>query len=419
MAVVEPAIAPPQVRARWLAVPLAAAAMVATLPGRTHGLGVITEPLLADLSLDRVAYAALNLWATLLGALFCVPCGWWLDRAGTRLVLVGVTLSLGSIVVTMALMPAGGFVGGVWLDLFLLVLLTRGLGQSGLSVASLALVGKSSAERRGMAIGVYSFLVAIGFAAAFRVVKHALEEWHAGWRELWVGIGWIVMGLAVLFLFAVPSSPREERGDAPATTDGISLREALWTPAFWVFGLGTSLYGLISSGLSLFNQAILEERGFERGVFLTITAYSPLVGLAANLVGGWFVEHWSLRGLLAVALVLLGAALAAFPLVRTLPEVYLYGGAMGAAGGLITVIFFAAWSSLFGRAHLGQVQGAAQMLTVFASAVGPLLIAWGHRRTGSYAPLMQGFAAVAILFALAAWIVPLPHRSSGGADASS
>ena len=61
--------------------PLAALAMVATLPGRTHGLGLITEPLLADLGLDRVGYAAVNLWATLLGALFCVPCGWLLDRA--------------------------------------------------------------------------------------------------------------------------------------------------------------------------------------------------------------------------------------------------------------------------------------------------------------------------------------------------
>ena len=32
----------------WAHVGLAALAMVATLPGRTHGLGLITEPLLAD-----------------------------------------------------------------------------------------------------------------------------------------------------------------------------------------------------------------------------------------------------------------------------------------------------------------------------------------------------------------------------------
>ena len=49
----------------WVIVGLAALAMVGTLPGRTQGLGLITEPLLADLSVDRVQYAQINLVATL------------------------------------------------------------------------------------------------------------------------------------------------------------------------------------------------------------------------------------------------------------------------------------------------------------------------------------------------------------------
>jgi hypothetical protein len=39
---------------RWVCVVIAALAMVATFPGRTHGLGLVTEPLLRDLHLDRV-----------------------------------------------------------------------------------------------------------------------------------------------------------------------------------------------------------------------------------------------------------------------------------------------------------------------------------------------------------------------------
>src|ERR1700733_13169112 len=81
---------------------VAAAAMVATLPGRTHGLGLVTEPLLADLSLGRVPFAALNFWATLIGAAFCVPVGWALDRFGVRFVLAGVLFALGATVVAMS-----------------------------------------------------------------------------------------------------------------------------------------------------------------------------------------------------------------------------------------------------------------------------------------------------------------------------
>jgi hypothetical protein len=34
--------------------------MLATLPGRTQGLGLITEPMLRDLRIDRIAYANIN-----------------------------------------------------------------------------------------------------------------------------------------------------------------------------------------------------------------------------------------------------------------------------------------------------------------------------------------------------------------------
>src|SRR5689334_20114999 len=90
------------------AVGVAAAAMVATLPGRTHGLGLITEPLLADLGLGRVPFAALNFWATIVGAAFCFPAGWAVDRLGVRLSLSAVLLALGAVVVAMGGVSAGG-----------------------------------------------------------------------------------------------------------------------------------------------------------------------------------------------------------------------------------------------------------------------------------------------------------------------
>src|SRR5688572_445890 len=77
---------------------IAAAAMVATLPGRTHGLGLVTEALLADLQLGRVPFAALNFWATLIGAAFCLPVGWLIDRFGVRVVLAAVLGALGAVV---------------------------------------------------------------------------------------------------------------------------------------------------------------------------------------------------------------------------------------------------------------------------------------------------------------------------------
>ena len=428
--------APPQPRRTFSAstaasIGTAAAAMVATLPGRTHGLGLVTEPLLADLNLGRVTFAALNFWATLVGAAFCLPVGWLIDRVGVRAVLSVVLCSLGIVVVCITRVAVGSrefsmhvpevLAGGgvdsvaVPLDLFVLVLLTRGLGQSALSVVSLALVGKAAGNRPGAVIGVYSFLVAVGFMAAFATVKAAFEQAHADWRTVWAGMGWALVAFGTVSIILVKNpapQPVEPSEGGEGSLNGTTLGAALRTPGFWVFALATSFYGLVAAGMSLFNQSLLAERGFDRGVFLTITTVTPLIGLAANLFSGWLATRIRLGVLLAAGLLVQTAALATFPAVSSLSHVYAYAAAMGVAGGVLTVVFFTVWRQAFGAAHLGQIQGAAQLLTVLASAVGPLVLAAGQRAYGSYAPVVQNLAVVAAVFAAAALFVPLPTADS-------
>jgi MFS family permease len=401
--------------------------MVATLPGRTHGLDLVTEPLLADLGLERVPFAALNFWATLIGSAFCLPVGWLIDRLGVRVVLAAVLLGLGMVVVGMTRVTTGSdtvalptpekfFLGGdatvvMPVDLFMLVLLTRGLGQSALSVVSLSLVGKAAGDRPGAVIGVYSFLVAVGFMAAFSGVKAAFERLDMDWRTLWSGIGWVLIGFSFLAVALVRNPQLSTAGPANAVageTQSLTLAAALLTPGFWVFALATSFYGLVAAGMSLFNQSLLKERGFDRNVFLTITAFTPLVGLAANLLSGLLATRIRLGVLLAAGLIIQAIALAAFPAVSTLPQVYTYAVAMGTAGGVLTVVFFTVWRQAFGPAHLGQIQGAAQLLTVLASAAGPLVLAAGQRADGSYARVVQSLSLVATTFAIAALMTPLP-----------
>ena len=64
-----------------------------------------------------------------------------------------------------------------------------------------------------------------------------------------------------------------------------------------------------------------------------------------------------------------------------------WAAAMGLGGGFVMVLFFSVWPRAFGRRHLGRIQGTAQALTVLASAIGPLLLAWCVELTGSYAAM--------------------------------
>ncbi|MEZ6142434.1 MAG: MFS transporter [Zavarzinella sp.] len=408
----------------WLAVVVAALAMVATLPGRTHGLGLITEPLMAHLKLGKIEFAALNFWATIIGAAFCIPVGWLIDRCGIRWVQATVLLALGVIVLMMAGLPTPSRFLPLYsltslslqsvqtvlvpTGLFLLVLLTRGFGQSALSVVSLALVGKSSGSRPGKMIGWYSFLVAIGFMLAFGVIKLIFDRFHATWNTVWAGIGWCLIGFAFFSTLVIRTSSQSSRQSATEPSTGHTLFAAMKTPAFWVYALATSFYGMVAAGMSLFNQSLLAERGFDRSVFLTITALAPGVGLLANLLCGYFASRVHLGILLAVGLLIQAGALFSYPHVTTLTHVYAYAVAMGIAGGIQTVIFFTVWRQAFGLAHLGKIQGLAQLITVFASAAGPLVFATGHAWYGQYAPIVQQLAIIAVGFAAIALLVPLP-----------
>lgn len=382
----------------WAVLGMAALAMVGTLPGRTQGLGLVTEPLLRDFGLDRVAYANINLWATLIGAAFNLPCGRLVDRYGARVVMTGLLLALGLTVLAMA-------GSGSLAVLAVTITFTRGLGQSALSVVSLALAGKWFARRINLAMGVYALLVGMGFIAAFPSVGQAILKF--GWRAAWSGVGWaLVAVLAPLAWWLVREAPATE--EVPGPAGGMAFGRAVRTPAFWVFGLSSAMFGLVYSGIALFNQSILEKKGFDATTYQTVLVVSTLLGLVANFGGGWAAMRWPIQRLMGVGMGVLAGSLVALPLVVTFAEVMGYGVAMGVAGGVVTVVFFSVWSQVFGRAELGRIQGAAQMMTVVASAVGPVLLAEALARTGSYDRVFWILAGLTAALGVACWKVRLP-----------
>jgi MFS family permease len=386
--------------AGWTNVAVGAVIMVATLPGRTQGLGLITEPMLRDLGLDRVAYANINLWATLLGAAICLPIGRVFDRVSLRGTTVALTVALAAVVWAMS-----SLAGGVMI-LFVLVLATRAIGQSALSVASITVVGKSFDRQVGVAMGVYSVLLSLMFAGAFSAVGTSVRV--NGWRTAWaqIALGLVVFAAPVALLMR--DRFRAGSSDDAETAGSLSLAAALRTPAFWVFAGGTSLFGLVSSGLGLFNEAVLAERGFDQRTYVAFLAGTSIIGLAGQFVSGWLTLRWSMQRLLGIAMLLYGTAIGALPLLTTLTGLWFFAVLMGLSGGVITVVFFAVWRRAFGSLHLGRIQGAAQMLTVLASAVGPLIFAQSASWTGSYFPALWLLAPCVLLLGLTSFRVRVP-----------
>ena len=389
----------------WVVLFVAAAAMVGTLPGRTQGLGLVTEPLLADLHIGRVDYAQLNLWATLLGAAGAIGIGRLLDRFGSRAVLGCVAAALGITVVTMSRVST-------FTELAIAITLTRALGQSALSVMSIAMVGHWFVRRIDMAMAVYSVALSIGFMMAFPVVGSLVQS--RGWRAAWFAVGAAILaGLVPLALLVVraagsPESHRR-RSDFPARsrnpepepgTGTRNLEPAGYYPArsasyTCVLGLcdrlcavrprrvGHRLVQRIDPGRArVRTEHLLSDAGRDRDD----RSRRKFHGRLACAVG----PAEPIDGDLAVRA---DARSPRAPADRHDGMAMVWAVMMGLGGGLVMVLFFSVWPRVYGRRQLGRIQGVAQAMTVLASAVGPLLLAACVEMTGSYAAMFYMLAA--------------------------
>lgn len=386
----------------WTQVVAGALLMLATLPGRTHGLGLITEPLLADLDLSRHAYAQINLWATLLGAVACLPVGAWLDQIGLR---KGALILLPALALVVAVMS--GIAQPGWLGLFGLVFLTRALGQSALSVLSLAVAGRAFKPGSGAAAGSYALLLSILFALSFVVVGTVVRE--SGWRVAWGGIA---VGLLLLMpvAFWLRGGRTSTQAAASGTDQDLTLAQCLRLPAFWAYAVGIALFAAISSGVGLFNQALLEERGFDQKTFIQFQSASFVIALVGQAICGIGMRRVPIRFWLGGSLILQAAGLAAYGFIQTQGHLWALAALSGVSGGIITVAFFAIWSDAFGTRHLGRIQGAAQTFSVVASALGPLLLERGSAFLHGYAnTLMVASPACVLVGLLVLFLKPRSH----------
>jgi sugar phosphate permease len=188
----------------------------------------------------------------------------------------------------------------------------------------------------------------------------------------------------------------------------FTLLEALLTPTFWIIALATSAFNLVWSSITLFNEPILDELGFDQKAAVEMMAYLTGLGLISNLVAGKLATRQRIGMLLGVALLALTVALALFPSIRSAIQLRLYGAVMGFVGGMVTVIHFSAWGQFFGRAEIGRIQGVAQALSVLASAIGPICVAWFADQERSHLPVYYVFAVMTSLASMLSFLMPLP-----------
>lgn len=338
----------------------------------------VTSPRIGDsLGLSAAEIGLVAAFYTWMFAIFQVWAGGLLDILGARRVITSaiLTVSAGVFVFAVSQSMAGLFVAQGMLA----------LGACfGFVGAGFIGAGWFGVAKFNVMFGLVQFFVSVVAAFHQNVVSAALE--HIGWRQLYVVLGSVGVGLAILFV-AVFRDSQESRAEASAQTQGGTIWRTYFSGLLSVARTGRVWLAAISGGFTF--SAVLAL-----GVLL-----APLVFLAhgesvaASALGSSMVwvglalgslllpplsdrlrtRKWVIVG--GVLGQLCAVLLLSVPSVHNVVALYAVAAFFGFCGAVV-MIAFAAAADVVHPSHIGQASALANAVMFIAGGVLLSLPGW-------------------------------------------
>ena len=312
------------------------------------------------------------------------------DKVGPRKIVLGSVFGL-----AIGWMLLGLSNGSIMMFYLTYALITV-LGAGTLPVTWTKSVVVHFKQHRGIALGIC--LVGTGiFGALIKLYTfHFLNL--LGWRLAYVCLGafLLVVTLPVaFFFFRNPTIDRDQpvnaSGQASSATPGVTLRQALRLPAFWLLTGSFFLLSLALAGIAPNLERYWTRSGFSMAQAVSIASWYGIGIVAGRLLTGWLLDRmWApvvVFGMLvpcAVAFVLLASGVHSFWLASLL--VLIVGTSSGveydALAYLVSRYFgMRAYSAIYGGVFIGFAVGAglgpfsfSKLLSVFGGYDTVLLI---------------------------------------------
>ena len=401
----------------WVIAVLSTMGFLFSVPGQTMGMAVFAESFIEVTGLSRTELSLAYMLGTISSALFLTRAGRFYDEYGPRLVLVSASLLLGASVVFISLVDVMsqsvtqlmGFntVGVAFCLMVVGYFGVRFSGQGVMTSASRNMLLVWFERKRGLVSGARGVVVSLGFSLAPLLLAVMIDVWE--WRAaLWwlaVVVGPVFAVVCLLLVRDSPQScglladneaPSREVYEEKVAHRNFTLKEVRKNVVFWLYSMGLSIHALFGTAVTFHIVAIFAEAGRSREEAFAYFIPQALVSVATSLSASALADFTRLKPFLllmlasftlgAVGLIFLQHALGYWSLVL----------GFGVGGGLWGMLANLAFIRHYGAKHLGEISGLNASLTVFASAIGPLLFSLAYDLTGTFSagPILCIFALV-------------------------
>ncbi|MFW5831397.1 MAG: MFS transporter [Prolixibacteraceae bacterium] len=408
----------------WVILFASTIGILVSAPGQTMGVSTFTDHLLENIGISRNQLSVSYMIGTIGSSLVLTYAGMLYDKYGARWVGIVVSLLLATVLVFLSQSDriiqffisdtsATLYAGVAMAILMFLFFMLRFSGQGVLTMISRNMLMKWFDSRRGLVNGISSVFVALGFSLAPLTFDMLIQS--TSWRSAWLIMAFAIGIFFTLFVFLIFRDNPEELGMPP---DGekhaeknkhkkpkhlkvFTLKEARGTLTFWLFAIPLALFALYITGFTFHLISIFEASDMNRDKALAVFIPISVISVTISLVGGWISDRIKLKYLLY--LILAGQVIALTSLGKLNDGIYYYGFIAGnaIANGLFNVLMAVTWPRFYGYKHLGKITGFVMALTVFGSALGPVMYSFSFTKLGSYSYAFFSLAAIAaVLLAL-------------------
>lgn len=368
--------------------------------------GVVLKPVSEEFGWNRAQLTGAVLLAMVVLSL-CQPIvGILVDRVGPKKILVGGLALLG-----VSLVPFS-YVTNLW-QVYLLYGLLMSFGLAAASpVLATSLVGRWFTHRRGLAMSVatsgsaFGQLLIVPLAAWIML----MSSWQTTYRVLAAALILVALPLSAIFLRDAPPS---EGAKTPKPEDGLTLRDAIARPPFWILAFGFVVCGWTMAFPNTHFLAYADDMGMSVLHAANTVSVTAVFSILGSVLLGLAADRYARTGVLALTYALRGAA---FLLLLILPAgnlLYAYGLILGISWTATTPLTAAIAADRYGPKHLGVIFGSMFTFMNLGFGVGSVLGGIIFESTGGYTIALV--LNVALGIAAAVTVALVPHFGAEGA----
>jgi sugar phosphate permease len=385
-----------------------ASAAVVFLTGGTffYGFSALFNPIVREFGWSRAAVSFAFSLRTEVGGIAAPIVGFLVDRVGPRwLMVIGVIIVALGFFLLSRTQSLWSFYGSV-------VIIAIGMSAAAGPVSMVA-VTYWFRRRRGRAL---AFLAMGTGSSGIMVVVLALLISAFDWRNALVIIAAVQLAVCIPLALSIRDRPEdiglqpdgdqpdpgggEERAVAPGLMEpeGLTVRQALRSSAFWRLALAVSLGNLgtmaiIVHQIPFFTGSV----GLSEGAAAATVTGMTLVSVGGRFGFGYVSDFIDKRFVMAGAYALLALAVLLFAAVYEPWQIFLVLPLFGLGWGGIIPVRPALQAEVFGLRAFGAIQGLVFTIATIGGLIGPVFAGWMYDQTESYRLAFVILAAAAFL----------------------